>query len=169
MTSIHRLASVCFHRRARLAWVLCAAALVGCGGGTLEPPAPLVATTIDSFDFTLPTTARTQVARDDTAYQAVWTQQLGARVAVAPPPVVDFSKNAAVGIWFGERGGCSAVRIDSVVDTGSRIEVRYFERRPSPLEVCVAVVKRPGMVVSVPHRNLPVVALEVVCTADCSR
>ncbi len=143
--------------------------LSACGGGTTEPPLPLVATSIDAYDFTSVATGKTLVARDDAGYQAVWTQQLGPRVNIAPPPSVDFSKSAVVGMWLGERGGCSGVRIDSVVDTGSRIEVRYFERRPSPLEVCVAVVKRPGLVVSVPHRNLPVVALEVVCTADCSR
>ncbi len=148
---------------------LCAAlALTACGGGST--PEPMVATLIDEWSQSAPTETQTAVARDLAAYNAAWTLQLGNRLPVAPPQAVDFSQHAVVGLWLGTRpSGCAAVRVDEVVDTGSRIEVRYFERRPAPLEACTAVVTKPGLVVRVPHRNLPVVAVPVTCQSNCSR
>ncbi len=158
-------------RRAVLS--LLVAAVAGCGGGEgKDEPQPTLLdyTVIDDYRLTGITAARTRVARDNASYNALWNDMQGNRNTPVGPPALNFSTQAAVGIWLGSRpSGCAAVRIDGVYRLPDRIQVRYFERQPGPTELCTAVVTTPGALVALAHQGLPVEAVQIQCTSNCSR
>lgn len=156
---------------ARLALMVAVACLAACGGGADDTPLTSADyTLIDEYRLTGITTARTRVARDNAGYASAWNDMLGNRATLVGPSALNFNTHAAVGMWLGNRpNGCAAVRIDGVVRLSDRIQVRYFERQPGPTELCAAVVTTPGALISLAHQGLPVEAVQVQCTNNCSR
>lgn len=86
---------------------------------------------LDQGDQSQIDTPEVSVARDATAWSALWGRHLGSR---PNPPAIDFSHELGVGIFDGQRStGGYTVAIETVVKIGPHLHLQVARTSPGPI------------------------------------
>jgi len=112
--------------------------------------------------------SRRLVIRDASAWQAVWTEIVGARTPPPPPPAVDFDRDMIILAAMEQRGtGGYAIRIDEISVEDGRLNVVVKETAPGPGCPTIQALTAPVTAVRVPRSDEPVSFTERTETFDC--
>jgi len=97
-------------------------------------------------------TAQNSVARDATAWAALWAQHKKATGPTTPvhPPAVDFAKDMVVAVFRGAASGCDGINITSATQAAAKLTDEYQLTTAPAGMACPAVVTAPAHIVTVP-------------------